>query len=103
MFNPTSLSIIVAENNNPPTAVDHALATDSDCGTNARLTYAITSQSSTSSNALPMPYFDLLSSADPTIRATVILDRESEHNTFNLQVRASDGGTPSLSSTVRCF
>ena len=105
VFSPTSLPITVAENNEPPNAVDHALATDRDCGTNARLTYSITSQTSTSSspNQLTPPYFDLVSASDPTIRAIRVLDRESEHNMFNIQLTATDQGTPASSSTVCHF
>ena len=100
IFDPASLSITVAENNNPPTAVDHALATDGDCGTNAELRYVITSQSSTANDPLPMTYFELLSSSDPTIRVTQMLDRESADNVFNVVVTARDQGTPQLSGTV---
>ena len=100
IFDPPTNDITVAENNNPPTAVDHALATDRDCGTNAELRYVITSQSSTANNPLPMPYFELQSSIDPTIEVTQILDRESDDNVFNVVVRAADQGTPSMSATV---
>jgi len=105
VFSPASLSITVAENNDPPTAVDHALATDGDCGTNAQLMYRITSQTSTASspNQLTTPYFDLVSASDPTIRAIEVLDRESIHNVFNIQVTATDQGTPALSGMVCHF
>lgn len=100
VFDPTTLSIMVAENNDPPTAIDHAVATDRDCGPNAELRYVITSQSSTATNPLPMPYFQLVSSTDPTIQATQILDRESADNVFNIMVTATDQGTPPRSGAV---
>ena len=100
IFDPATLSIEVAENNDPPNAVDHALATDRDCGPNAELRYVITSQSSTATDPLPMPYFELLSSSDPTIRVTQMLDRESADNVFNIVVTATDQGTPARSGTV---
>ena len=100
IFDPATLSIMVAENNDPPNAVDHAMATDGDCGTNAELRYAITSQTSTANNPLPMIYFQLLSSVDPTIQVIQTLDRESADNVFNVVVTATDQGTPSLSDTV---
>ena len=100
IFDPATLSIMVAENNDPPTAVDHALATDRDCGTNAELRYVITSQSSNANDPLPNPFFELLSSTDPTIRATQMLDRESADNVFTIVVTATDQGTPARSGTV---
>ena len=98
MFDPTTLTIMVAENNDPPTAIDHALATDADCGTNAELRYLITSQSSTATSSLPNPYFELVSSIDPTIRAIQALDRESVDNQFTIVVTATDQGTSAASS-----
>ena len=104
VFDPTTLTIMVAENNDPPTAIDHVLATDADCGTNAELRYLITSQSSTATNPLPNPYFELVSSVDPTIHATQMLDRESPDNQFTIAVRATDQGTPTaLSGMVSQF
>lgn len=100
VFDPTTLYIMVAENNDPPTAVDHAVATDRDCGPNAELRYVITRQSSNANNPLPMPYFALVSSSDPTIEATQTLDRESADNVFTIVVTATDQGTPSRSGTV---
>ena len=100
IFDPTTLSIMLAENNDPPTAIDHAVATDRDCGPNAELRYEITSQSSTATNPLPMPYFQLVSSSDPTIQAIQILDRESADNVFNIMVTATDQGDPQLSGAV---
>lgn len=97
---------MVAENNDPPTAVDHALATDQDCGTNAELRYAITSQRSTATNPLPMPYFGLLTSSDPTIQAIQTLDRESADNVFTIVVTATDQAMPTSarrSATVSQF
>ena len=103
IFDPTTLSIMVAENNDPPNAIDHALATDRDCGPNADLRYVITSQSSTATDPLTPPYFDLVTSSDPTIRATQILDRESADNVFTIVVTATDQGTPALSGVVSHF
>ena len=103
VFDPIMLSIMVAENNDPPNAIDHALATDRDCGTNADLRYVITSQSSTATDPLPNPYFDLVTSSDPTIRATQILDRESADNVFTIVVTATDQGTPARSGVVSHF
>ena len=94
---------MVAENNVPPTAVDHAVATDRDCGTNADLRYMITGQSSTASATLTPPYFMLVSSSDPTIQAVQALDRESADNVFTIEVTASDQGTPAMSNIVSHF
>ena len=100
IFNPNTNTITVAENNEPPTAVDHLVATDGDCGTNAALLYSIVS---ITPNPDPAdPFFELISPSDPTIVARRVLDRET-HDRFVIVARATDGGTPSRSADVSYY
>ena len=104
IFNPNTNTITVAENNEPPTAVDHLVATDRDCGTNVALSYSIVSITSLPNpNPDPAnPFFALISPSDPTIVARRVLDRET-YSSFTIVARATDGGTPSRSADVSYY
>jgi len=93
-------TITVAENNDPPTAIDHLVATDRDCGSNAELRYSIVSIMPNPDPA--NPYFELISATDPTIVARRVLDRE-EYSMFTIIARATDQGTPPRSSDVSTY
>ena len=100
VFSPDSNTITVAENNEPPTAIDHLVATDRDCGSNAVLMYSIVS---ITPNPDPAdPFFELISPTDPTIVARRALDREV-HSQFTIVARVTDQGTPPLSDDVSSY
>nr|XP_060630204.1 protocadherin gamma-B5-like isoform X18 [Anolis sagrei ordinatus] len=100
-FEKSSFRIYVPENKPSGASIFSIKASDPDVGSNARLTYSILSSNI---QELPISSYISINSETGTIYAQRSFDYE-EFREFQLQVKAQDGGSPSLSSnaTIRVF
>ncbi|XP_041845612.1 protocadherin alpha-3-like isoform X22 [Melanotaenia boesemani] len=95
LFTHNPFTFYVHENNKAGMSIFHVSATDADGGENAEVTYSIDRKSTMPS----ISSFLNINEANGTISALKSFDFETL-KTFQLQVVATDSGTPSLSSNV---
>ena len=89
VFNPSGYAVIVSEDASVSSTVIQVTASDADTGNNAVLTYSISQGNSESKFAI----------SGDNIILSAQLDAETTTQ-YLLQIVASDGGSPSLSSTA---
>ncbi|XP_032076288.1 protocadherin gamma-B5-like [Thamnophis elegans] len=101
IFEKSSYSVYVAENNPASTSIFSIKAIDPDLGGNARITYSILTSKI---EALPLPSYLSINSESGTLYSQRSFDYEQLRE-FEVQVKAEDGGSPPLSSnaTLRLF
>ncbi|XP_074065061.1 protocadherin beta-1-like [Macrotis lagotis] len=99
LFNQSSYTLYVTENNRPSIMIGVVNATDSDSGQNAKVTYSIWSEDKSASFSSP---FISINSENGHIYILKTLDYE-EIKDFKVTVRASDSGYPSLNTNVTVY
>uniref|UniRef100_A0ABM5G9W5 Protocadherin gamma-B1-like isoform X3 n=1 Tax=Pogona vitticeps TaxID=103695 RepID=A0ABM5G9W5_9SAUR len=101
VFEKSSYSMYVPENNPSGASIFMIKATDPDMGQNARITYSILHSNI---EDLPISSYISINSETGAIYAQRSFDYE-QFREFQLQVKAQDGGSPPLSSnaTIRVF
>ncbi|CAM5133689.1 unnamed protein product [Eretmochelys imbricata] len=96
IFNQTSYTLYITENNPRGTSVCSLKANDPDSGENARVTYSITG---TQIQEAPLPSSISINSETGALYALRSFDYE-QFREIRFQVQAQDGGSPPLSSNV---
>ncbi|XP_037763072.1 protocadherin gamma-A4 isoform X22 [Chelonia mydas] len=96
IFNQTSYTLYVTENNPRGTSVCSLKANDPDSGENARVTYSITG---TQNQEAPLSSSISINSETGALYALRSFDYE-QFREIRFQVQAQDGGSPPLSSNV---
>ncbi|XP_020860824.1 protocadherin beta-16-like [Phascolarctos cinereus] len=99
LFNQSSYTMYVTENNRPSLMIGGVNATDSDSGQNAKVTYSIWSENKHSPFSSP---FISINSENGQVYILKTLDYE-EIKDFKVTVQASDSGSPSLSTNVTVY
>ncbi|KAK9403754.1 protocadherin Fat 4-like [Crotalus adamanteus] len=101
IFEKSSYSVYVAENNPASSSIFSIKAVDPDLGRNARITFSILTSKV---EALPLPSYLSINSESGTLYSQRSFDYEQLRE-FEVQVKAEDGGSPPLSSnaTVKVF
>nr|XP_014343523.1 PREDICTED: protocadherin gamma-A5 isoform X6 [Latimeria chalumnae] len=96
IFNQTSYTAYVNENNPPGSFICSVKATDLDCDMNASLTYSITE---TQIHGKPVSSYISINPENGNIQALRSFDHE-QFRDFYIQVKVQDAGFPPLSSSV---
>ncbi|CAM5160448.1 unnamed protein product [Natator depressus] len=96
IFNQTSYTLYITENNPRGASVCSLKANDPDSGENARVTYSITG---TQNQEAPLSSFISINSETGALYALRSFDYE-QFREIRFQVQAQDGGSPPLSSNV---
>ncbi|XP_072486686.1 protocadherin beta-17-like [Notamacropus eugenii] len=96
IFNQTTYTLYLRENNSPAIHIGSVSASDRDTGTNAKVTYSLLPLEDEN---LPLFSYISISSDNGNLYALRSLDYETIQ-TFQFTVRATDGGSPALSSTA---
>ncbi|XP_053893415.1 protocadherin gamma-B5-like [Malaclemys terrapin pileata] len=96
IFNQTSYTLYITENNPRGTSVSFPKANDPDCGENARVTYSVTEGQIQES---PLSSYISINSETGALYALRSFDYE-QFREIRFQVQAQDGGSPPLSSNV---
>nr|XP_042696658.1 protocadherin gamma-A12-like [Chrysemys picta bellii] len=96
IFNQTSYTLYIIENNPRGTSVSFPKANDPDCGENARVTYSVTEGQIQES---PLSSYISINSETGALYALRSFDYE-QFREIRFQVQAQDGGSPPLSSNV---
>ncbi|XP_072486691.1 protocadherin beta-1-like [Notamacropus eugenii] len=99
LFNQSSYTMYVTENNSPSLMIGGVNATDSDSGQNAKVTYSIWLENKNSPFSSP---FISINSENGHVYILKTLDYE-EIKDFKVIVQASDSGSPSLSTNVTVY
>ncbi|XP_061442139.1 protocadherin gamma-B5-like isoform X3 [Rhineura floridana] len=95
-FEKSTYNVFVPENNPSGASIFTIKASDLDLGLNSRITYSILSSNI---EELPLSSYVSMNSETGTIYAQRSFDYE-QFREFQIQVKAQDGGSPSLSSNV---
>uniref|UniRef100_G1KXI0 Cadherin domain-containing protein n=1 Tax=Anolis carolinensis TaxID=28377 RepID=G1KXI0_ANOCA len=95
-FEESTYHVFVSENNPSGASIYTIKASDPDLDRNARITYSILNSNI---DELPLSSFVSINSETGTIYAQRSFDYE-QFREFHIQVKAQDGGSPSLSSSV---
>uniref|UniRef100_A0A8C8RKD7 Cadherin domain-containing protein n=1 Tax=Pelusios castaneus TaxID=367368 RepID=A0A8C8RKD7_9SAUR len=96
LFNETPYTMYVRENNGPGKKIGKVRAIDSDSAENAKVTYSLLPSEV---GDLPALSYISVNSENGNVYALRPMDYE-QIRTFQVTVRAADGGTPALSSEV---
>ncbi|XP_043845569.1 protocadherin beta-16-like [Dromiciops gliroides] len=96
VFNQTAYTLYLRENNSPAVHIGSVSASDRDVGSNAKVTYSLLPLED---EKLPLFSYISINSDNGHIYALRSLDYEAIQ-TFLFTVKATDGGSPSLSSKV---
>ncbi|KAG8133029.1 hypothetical protein E2320_010875 [Naja naja] len=101
IFEKSSYTVYVTENNPASSSIFSIKAVDPDLGRNARITYSILTSKI---EALPLPSYLSINSESGTLYSQRSFDYEQLRE-FEVQVKAEDGGSPPLSSnaTLKVF
>ncbi|XP_056677601.1 protocadherin beta-16-like [Monodelphis domestica] len=99
LFNQSSYTMYVTENNSPSLMIGGVNATDSDSGQNAKVTYSIWPENKSSLFSSPLIS---INSENGQVYILKTLDYE-EIKDFKVTVKASDSGSPSLSTNVTIY
>uniref|UniRef100_A0A6I8NV44 Cadherin domain-containing protein n=1 Tax=Ornithorhynchus anatinus TaxID=9258 RepID=A0A6I8NV44_ORNAN len=94
VFNQTSYTLYVRENNSPALHIGSVHGMDRDSGQNARVTYSLLPSKA---HELPLTSFISINSHNGNLYALRSMDYEAIRE-FQFEVRAVDGGSPALSS-----
>ncbi|XP_067422477.1 protocadherin beta-3-like [Emydura macquarii macquarii] len=96
VFNETSYTLYITENNGPGIQIGKVGAIDSDSEQNAKVTYSLLPDEV---GSLPVLSYISVNSENGNVYALRSMDYE-QIRSFQVAVRATDGGSPSLSSEV---